>query len=158
MESVFRSIAVYLILLAVLRLGGKRTLQDTTLFDFVLLLTIGEATQQALIGNDFSITNAIIIIVTLVSTDIVFSLLKQKFKGLDRVVDGVPIIVVEYGKTLRERMRKSRIDSEDILEAARTMHGLEFMHQIKFAILEKNGKISIIPYGEEDKAKVEIAS
>jgi uncharacterized membrane protein YcaP (DUF421 family) len=61
------------------------------------------------------------------------------------VLEGVPVLLVENGKLLGENMRKERVDEEDILEAARERHGLERMNQIKYAILERSGSISIIP-------------
>ena len=82
MDAVLRSATIYVFLLVIFRLSGKRSLAQITTFDFVLLLIIGEATQQALLGNDFSITYALIVITTLVGIDIGLSLLKQRFQRL----------------------------------------------------------------------------
>ena len=70
MDAVLRAIAVYLVLLLLFRVAGRRTLAEITTFDFVLLLIIGEATQQALLGEDFSVTNAVIVIATLLFIDV----------------------------------------------------------------------------------------
>lgn len=145
MDSVLRAVAIYLVVLVVFRLAGRRTLSELTTFDFVLLLIIGEATQQALLGDDFSIVNAMVVIVSLVVFDIALSLLKNKSRWLSKLIDGEPMIIVEHGQVLERRIRKARIDEGDILEAARHSQGLERIDQIKFAILEKDGKISIIP-------------
>ncbi len=145
MDSVLRAAAIYLVVLVVFRLAGRRTLSELTTFDFVLLLIIGEATQQALLGDDFSIVNAMVVIVSLVVFDIALSLLKNKSRCLSKLIDGEPMIIVEHGQVLERRIRKARIDEGDILEAARHSQGLERIDQIKFAILEKDGKISIIP-------------
>lgn len=145
MDSVLRAAAIYLVVLVVFRLAGRRTLSELTTFDFVLLLIIGEATQQALLGDDFSIVNAMVVIVSLVVFDISLSLLKNKSRWLSKLIDGEPMIIVEHGQVLERRIRKARIDEGDILEAARHSQGLERIDQIKFAILEKDGKISIIP-------------
>ncbi|HAQ72904.1 DUF421 domain-containing protein [Stutzerimonas nitrititolerans] len=145
MDSVLRAAAIYLVVLVVFRLAGRRTLSELTTFDFVLLLIIGEATQQALLGDDFSIVNAMVVIVSLVVFDIALSLLKNKARWLSKLIDGEPMIIVEHGQVLERRIRKARIDEGDILEAARHSQGLERIDQIKFAILEKDGKISIIP-------------
>jgi uncharacterized membrane protein YcaP (DUF421 family) len=75
-----------------------------TPFDFVLLLIIAETTQQALLGDDFSLINAFVLIVTLVILDIGLSLLKQKFKWFEKVVDGGPVILMDNGEMLRDRM------------------------------------------------------
>ncbi|MBM0106987.1 DUF421 domain-containing protein [Steroidobacter sp. S1-65] len=145
MDSVLRAAAVYLILLIILRIAGKRTLAQVTVFDFILLLIIGEATQQALLGEDFSIINAAIVIGTLVLLDIGLSVLKQRSEALDRVIDDSPVVIVDHGKLLRDRMDRSRIDEQEILVAARELHGLERLEQIKFAVLERSGGISIVP-------------
>lgn len=145
MDSVLRAAAIYLVVLVVFRLAGRRTLSELTTFDFVLLLIIGEATQQALLGDDFSIVNAMVVIVSLVVFDIALSLLKNKSRWLSKLIDGEPMIIVEHGQVLERRIRKARIDEGDILEAARHSQGLERIDPIKFAILEKDGKISIIP-------------
>lgn len=145
MDSVLRSAAIYIVVLFVFRVAGRRTLSELTTFDFVLLLVIGEATQQALLGDDFSITNAFIVIVSLVGMDITMTYIKRRSARIAKLIDGESMIIVEYGKVLDRRIQKSRIDQDDILQAARTTQGLERLDQIKFAILEKDGKISIIP-------------
>ncbi len=145
MEAIVRAAAIYLFLLILFRLAGKRSISQITTFDFVLLLIISEATQQAMITNDFSITNALLVIITLVGIDIGMSLLKQRSDRLEKLVDGVPLVIVEDGKVLKDRMRKARVDEDDILTAARELQGLERMEQIKYAVLERSGGISIIP-------------
>ena len=149
MDSVFRALAIYAILLIIFRISGKRSLAQITTFDFVLLLVIGEATQQALLGDDFSLTNAFIVIVTLVGIDIGLSLLKQRSPKLELLLDNAPLIIVENGRPLQERMDKARIDESDVLTAARELQGLERMDQIKYAVLERSGGVSIIPQPQE---------
>ncbi len=145
MESVIRPALVYLFLLLLLRLTGKRTLAQITSFDFVLLLIISEATQQALIGEDNSMINGAITVGTLIGLNVVMSLLKQRYQWIDRVLDDIPLMIVADGKPLQDRMDKARVDEEDVLDAAREIHGLERMDQIRYAILERDGEISIIP-------------
>jgi uncharacterized membrane protein YcaP (DUF421 family) len=145
MGSVLRAIVVYIVLFLIFRIAGRRTLSQITTFDFVLLLIVSEATQNAMIGDDYSITNAMLVITTLVGLDIGLSLWKRRFPSLDKFLDGVPLIIVEEGKPLQDRMAKARVDESDILTAARELQGLERMEQIKYAVLERSGGISIIP-------------
>jgi uncharacterized membrane protein YcaP (DUF421 family) len=145
MDTLFRALAIYFGLLIVLRGGGNRTLAQITIFDFVLLLILGESTQQALIGDDFSVTTGILLIASLVGADMTLSWLKERSPRLSRWMEGVPLVIVEDGRALRDRMEKSRIDEGDILAAARELRGLERMDQIKFAVLERSGGISIVP-------------
>jgi uncharacterized membrane protein YcaP (DUF421 family) len=126
MESVIiRSFIVYFFIYAILRMAGKRTLSEMTTFDLVLLLIISESTQQALIDDDHSIVGGMLAITTLVFIDIVLSLLTNKFQGLDRFINDTPMLLLENGKLYLDRMQKSRIQVDDILEAARKAHGLE---------------------------------
>ena len=97
MEMVFRASAIYLILLVVFKIAGRRALLQMTSFDLILLLIISEATQQALLGNDFSITGAMITIVTLVTIDILFGFIKKKVGGAESVLDGSPVILLDHG-------------------------------------------------------------
>jgi len=146
MESVAKAIVIYIFLLVILRLSGRRTVGQMTAFDFVLLLIIGSATNRALLGEDFSLINAGIVVCTLVLLDIIMSVLKREFSWFAKIVDGIPMILVDRGRPLKERLYKARVDEQDVLVAARKHHGLEQMEEIKFAILEADGHISIIPF------------
>lgn len=145
MNPAFRALAIYVFLLVIFRITGKRTLGEVTTFDFVLLLIIGEATQQALLGDDFSVTNALLVITVLIAAEVFLATIKQWFPTVDRVMEGRPIVLVRDGKKLEDRMKREHIDDEDILEAARSTQGLARLDQIKYAVLERNGEISIIP-------------
>lgn len=146
MDSVLRAAAIYLVLMVLFKIAGRRSLAELTTFDLVLLMVIGEATQQALLGDDFSLTNAVLVIATLIAIDIGLSLIKQRFTWLARVLDGGPTVLVEHGRLLPERLKRARLDAEDVLEAARSAQGIVELRQIRFTILERNGKISVIPY------------
>jgi uncharacterized membrane protein YcaP (DUF421 family) len=145
METVIKATAVYLFLLLMFRVAGKRTLAQVTTFDFVLLLIISEAVQQAMIGEDNSITNAFLLVVTLIGLNVLFSEIKLRWKAAEGVLDGAPLVIVENGKPKEDLMYKERVDVDDVLDAAREHHGLERLEQVKFAVLERNGKISIVP-------------
>ena len=145
MDSVVRAAAVYLVLLLLFRIVGKRSLAETGAFDFVLLLIIAEATQQAMIDDDNSMTNAFLIIVTLLVLNVGFSLLKQHSPLVDRLIDDVPVLIVVDGNPIKDRMDRARIDERDILQAARESQGLASLDQIQYAVLERDGAISVVP-------------
>ena len=145
MESVIRAAAIYGLLLLVFRFTGNRSLGQITTFDFILLLIISEAIQNGMVGNDYSVTNAVLLVLTLVILDVGLSLLKCRLPSMEKWLDGVPIVIVEHGRPLVEQMQRSRVDVSDVLTAARKLHGLERMAQIKYAVLERSGDISIIP-------------
>lgn len=145
MESVFRAVAIYFFLLLVFRIAGRRTLGEMTTFDLVLVLIVSETTQAALIDDDKSLTNAALLVISLLGTNVALSMLKLYSPTLDRWIDGRPFVIVENGKCLKDRMDKARVDEGDIMESARRNYGLERLEQIKYAVLERDGKISIIP-------------
>jgi len=146
MESVIiRSAVIYLFIFIVLRMAGKRTLSEMTTFDLILVLIISEACQQALIDDDHSIMGGMLVISTLVFIDIIMSFLSSRIKLFDKIMSGVPVFLFENGNLHHDRMKKERIHLDDILEAARKSHGLENLDEIKYAVLEKDGSISIIP-------------
>src|SRR5688500_17243780 len=107
MESVIRGLLVYFFLLLIFRISGKRTLSENTNFDLVLLLIISETTQQAMVDDDHSITNGFLLIMTLIGASIALSLLKQRFPALDKWLDGTPLVIMENGKPLKDRMNKT---------------------------------------------------
>lgn len=145
MDSVIRGAVIYLFLLLIFLVAGKRVLAELTTFDLVLTLIISEAVQQALIDNDSSITNAVLIVTTLVGLDVLLSVLKDRSSVVSKLVDETPVLIYSEGKLLKERMRKERVDECDILEAARRHAGIERLDQIKYAVLERGGHISVIP-------------
>jgi uncharacterized membrane protein YcaP (DUF421 family) len=145
MDEVLRAVAIYAMLMVIFRLAGKRSMAEVTPFDFVLLLIFSEALQSALVDEDSSMTVAMIVIITLVTLNIVMSLIKQRSFQVERLLEGVPIVVVEDGKMLKDRMDKARIDEGDILEAARLSQGIDSLDQIRSAVLERSGGISIMP-------------
>ncbi|ENR9724937.1 DUF421 domain-containing protein [Klebsiella aerogenes] len=145
MEMVLRAVAIYLILLIIFKVAGRRTLMQLTSFDLILLLIISEATQQAMLSTDYSVTGSMLTIVTLVSVDILFGYIKKRFSQAENYLDGSPAIVVENGVVADDKMKMVNISVDDILLAARQHHGIYQLEKIKFAILERNGQISIIP-------------
>ena len=145
MDAIVRAAVIYLFLTVIMRAAGKRQFSEMTVFDFVLLLIVAEATQQGLLGQDFSVTYAMLAITTLVGIDVVLSMLKQKSRFAEKVIDGVPTLLVDNGEFLHGPMNRERVDEEDIMSTARLLHGLERLDQVKYAILERDGKISIIP-------------
>ena len=145
MDSVIKSLVVYFVLWLVIRSTGRRTLGQLTVFDFILFLIIGGAAQRALMAQDYSLTHAFLVIATFVIIDIAVSFVERDVPSIAKILKGVPTVVVENGHVLSGRLRRSRLTEEDILEAARRAHGLERMDEIKFAILEASGRISIIP-------------
>lgn len=144
MESIVRAAAIYIVLILLFRIAGRRTLSKMTSFDLVLVLIISEATQNALLGEDYSFTNAMIVLVTLLSIDIVLALLKEKSATLEKVLDGRPTILIQSGQIDRVALKLARVDIREILTSARRERGIYRIEDIDHAILEADGHISII--------------
>jgi uncharacterized membrane protein YcaP (DUF421 family) len=149
MNPVLRAVIVYVFLLIIIRLSGKKNLSESTTFDFVLLLIISEVTQQALVGEDFSLTASFIAICTLVGLDVLFMFIKLKWKPFENIAEGAPLLIVNKGIPLKTRMKLAQVEEEDVLESARINHGIYSMENIEYAVLEKDGTISIIPRREK---------
>ncbi len=145
MDTVIRACFVYLLLLVIFRIAGKRSLAQITTFDLILTLIISEAIQQALIDTDNSLTNAAVVVVTLVGLDVLLAWAGRRFGWFGNLVGGTPLLVVQEGKLLTDHMRRERVEATDILHAAREHHGIERLDQIKYAIVERSGGITIVP-------------
>jgi uncharacterized membrane protein YcaP (DUF421 family) len=145
MDSVLRGLVIYFLLLIVFRISGRRTLSQATPFELVLLLIISEVTQEAMVDGDHSITNAALLILTLILTSLGLSEIKQRFPRVKYLLEGSSVMVVKNGKLLRDRMNEMRVDEDEILEAARAAQGLSALEQIKYAFVEPNGEITLVP-------------
>src|SRR5688500_18595486 len=138
MVAILETVFIYAALVVLFRCAGQRTLHEMTVFDLVLLLLIAEAAQPVLIGDDHSATYAMVVITTLVLTDIALAFAKERWLAVDRWLEGLPLVLVKDGEPRQELMRKSFVDEADILQAARETQGLERMEQIRYAVLERD--------------------
>jgi uncharacterized membrane protein YcaP (DUF421 family) len=118
---------------------------EMTAFDLLLLLIVGDITQEFLVGDDASLTGVVIVISTFVVIDVALSLLQQRFTLVSHWVEGVPTVLCRNGELDEEALRKARIREDEILAAARQSQGIDRREDIKLAMLEANGKISIVP-------------
>jgi uncharacterized membrane protein YcaP (DUF421 family) len=150
MESILRSIAMYAFVLVVFRISGKRSLSQITTFDFILLLIIGEATQQALLGDDFSVINAWVVIATLIALEATFSWLEGRFPAFGRIAGSLPVVLLEHGRLNEAAAKREGVTLSEILAEGREKHGLERIEQFKYAILERHGGISVVPVGTKN--------
>ena len=117
-----------------------------TTFDLILLLLISEATQQALIGEDFSVTQAFLVILTLIVLERASDYLSWRFPGFRKWSDSVPVVLVRQGRPIDEAMRRFRLTIDDVVTAGREQHGLRTFADIEWAVLENSGGISVIPW------------
>lgn len=145
METVIRVGIIYVFLLAALRLMGKREFSQLAPFELVTLLMIPEIVAQAMVRDDFSLTNAFIGVTTLLSLVFLTSVAAFLSRKIGTLIDGTPVLLVQHGRLLSDRMARERISPDELLSE---MHrsGLETMPQVKWAVLEPDGNITIIPW------------
>ena len=152
METVIRITVIYLVILVGLRLLGKRELSQLTPQELVTLMLIPEIVSQSMVGEDFSVTNGVIGVTTILSLVFLTSLLKQKSRRMEQLIEGKPSLLVAHGRLIDDTLNRERISPDEVFGE---MHksGLERLDQVKWAILETDGKVSIVPEDSETHAK-----
>ena len=143
-EKVLRSAVIYFFILLAFRFTGKRQVGQLTPFDLVVLLIISNVVQNAVIGNDNSLGGGIIGAVTLLALNWVVVEISYRFKPARRLLEGEPVLLVHNGVILQKNLSRERITLED-LQAALRRNGVGDFHQVRVAVLEENGQISVIP-------------
>ena len=146
-EIILRTLAIYLVILVGLRLAGKREIGHLTIFDFVLLLLISNAVQNAMVGPDTSLVGGVTAAVVLLLVNKLVSGLGWKWPRLRRWVEGTPTLLVLHGEMIPAHLRREGVD-EDTLTVALREHGVTEMSKVEMAVLETDGSISVVPVGE----------
>jgi uncharacterized membrane protein YcaP (DUF421 family) len=145
-ELVLRSVVVYVLFLGALRLSGKRELGQFTIFDLALVLLASNALQPAITGPDASLPAALIIVVTLFILNRLVAVARARSPRLRRILDYAPTAVARDGKWIEAAIEKEGLDADD-LDAAIREYGLESVKDVKLAVLEHDGSISVVPAG-----------
>ena len=143
MSTIVHAIVGYFFLLLTVRVLTRRPGAQMTLFEFVIVFLIGGVIILATVGQDRSVTNCAIAILTVGLLHRAVSYFKSRYPKFGAIADGTPLVVLRNGHWVREAMRNTRIDPEDIMATARTK-GVKSIFDVKYAILERNGSISII--------------
>jgi uncharacterized membrane protein YcaP (DUF421 family) len=145
-----RTAIIYVVILVGLRLSGKREIGQMTVFDLVALLLIANVVQNAMVGNDTSLTGGIVAAAVLLVLNALVSQLRFRSPRLRRLVEGSPTVLVLHGEAVTANMRREGID-EDTLEAALREHGVNEIGDVEMAVLEIDGSISVVPTGSTVK-------
>lgn len=145
MDTVLRAAAMYLILLVLIRLTGKRSLAQITTFDFILLLIIGEASQQALLGENFSLAQAAIVVTTLLVLERASDYLSWRLPRFRRWSEGQPTVLVADGMPVAAALDHYHLSVDDVITAGRERHGISDLSEVGWAVLEASGGITVIP-------------
>ena len=143
MQTVFKAALAYLVVTIVLRIIGRRTASQQAPMDMVVLFLFGGLSVSAVLGEDHSFFGAMSALFTVGMMHVAVSCLKIRFVWLERLLDGTPVVVLHDGQWTEQAMRRLRLQQADIRTAAR-QRGLDDMDQVKVAIVERDGTISII--------------
>jgi uncharacterized membrane protein YcaP (DUF421 family) len=143
MDIALRGIAVYFFLYLLTRVIGRRELSSLEPFDLILLIILGDAVQQGLTQDDYSVTGAIIGVSVIAGMQVATSYVAFRFRRLRPVLDGEPIIVVEDGRPIEQNLRRERLTLEEIMAEARQQQ-IDSVEKIQWAVLETSGKLSFI--------------
>lgn len=143
-EFILRGVIIYVFLVVLLRLTGKRQVGQMAPFDLVLLLVLSNAVQNAMNGGDNSIVGGIISAVTLVGVNWLVGLLTYKSKRIEAVVEGRPELLLHNGKLFPQVLEQARLTRHELMNALREA-GCSSMEDARAVFLENDGKISVIP-------------
>ena len=144
MDLAIRAVVLFAFVYLLTRIIGRRELSSMEPFDLILLIVIGDAIQQGLTQDDYSVTGALIVIGTFAVLQILISYLSYRFPRLRPALDGEPMVVVQDGKAIEKNMKRERITLDEVMVEAR-LQQVASLDQIAWAVLETSGKISVIP-------------
>lgn len=143
-EFVLRAVVVYVVVLGMVRLGGKRALGQITPFDVLLIVLLGNAVQNALLGTDTSLGGGLLLAATLILLNYGVGWLTTRSRRMERLIEGEPVVIARDGRLLDAVLRREQVTRADFDAALRQQDCLD-VEDVKLALLETNGHITIIP-------------
>jgi uncharacterized membrane protein YcaP (DUF421 family) len=143
MDLVIRAVVTFFFIFLLTRIIGRRELSSLEPFDLILLIVLGDAVQQGLTQDDYSVTGAITVITTFALLQVLLSYLNFRVPRLRPVLDGQPIVVVQDGKVIERNLKRERLTVEELAEEART-NQIASLDDVQWAVLETSGQISFV--------------
>jgi uncharacterized membrane protein YcaP (DUF421 family) len=142
-DLVIRTVVLYLVVILLMRVVGRRELSSLTAVDLVLLIVMGDAIQQGLTQDDYSVTGAVIVVSTFAVLQVATSYIAYRSRRVRQILEGRPVVLIDDGEFLKDNLRRQRLTVEDVAEEMRLQQIIEF-DKVRWAILEANGRISFI--------------
>lgn len=142
-QFVLRACVVYFVLLWMIRASGKRTMGQFTPFDMLLVVLLGNAVQNALLGSDTSVAGGLLLAATLITLNWIVGLVSARSEKIEILIEGSPVLLARDGEVYREVLRRELISRADFDKALREAGCLE-IDKIRLAVLETNGHITIV--------------
>lgn len=152
MAAVLRAVFGYLFLVFMVRVVGRRPGKQMAPFDYVLIFFIGGLTLTAMVADDRSLTNAFVQIITVALSHFIVTVLRRRSNRLAMWMDGTPLVLLRDGEWMEETIRKMNFSHDDVTAAMRS-NGQRNLRQVKCAVLERSGMITVIPGREEKERK-----
>ena len=146
MDLVLRAIVLYVFVFTITRVIGRRELSSLAPFDLILLIVAGDAIQQGLTQDDYSVTGAMLVVGTFAVLQLATSWVTFRFRRLRPLFEGEPIVIMQDGKLLDRNLKRERLTEDEVAEEARQQQ-IASLEDVRWAVLEPSGKISFIPKG-----------
>jgi uncharacterized membrane protein YcaP (DUF421 family) len=143
MDLVLRATALYIFVVLVMRIIGRRELSTLSPVDLVLLIVLGDAVQQGLTQDDYSVTGAMTVVTTIAVLQVIASYVAFRSRRMKKLLEGEPIVLIESGKLIERNLRRERLRPEDVAEQMR-QEGIGNFAEVRWGILESNGQFSFI--------------
>ena len=143
MDIAVRAVAIFFFIFLLTRIVGKRELSSLEPFDLILLIVVGDAVQQGLTQDDYSVTGAVIAVGTLALLQVFTSYLSFRFPPLRSVLEGEPTIIVQDGKPIDRNLKRERLTVEEIAAEARQQQ-IASLDDVQWAVLETSGEMSFV--------------
>jgi len=144
MDLALRAVFLYAFVLLLMRVTGRRELSTLSAVDLVLLIILGDAIQQGLTQDDYSVTGAVIVVSTIAALQVGTSYLTFRSRGARRVLEGEPVVIVQDGKLIGRNMKRERLTEDEVAEEMRAQQ-IASVEDVEWGILETNGTMSFIP-------------
>jgi uncharacterized membrane protein YcaP (DUF421 family) len=144
MDLTIRAVVLFFFVFLITRIIGRRELSSLEPFDLILLIVMGDAIQQGLTQDDYSVTGALTVIGTFAILQVIVSYVSFRFPRMRPVLDGEPLVIVQDGSAIEKNMKRERLTLEEVMVAARQQQ-VTSLDDIAWAVLETSGKISVIP-------------
>jgi uncharacterized membrane protein YcaP (DUF421 family) len=147
-EIIARTAIVYLFLVVVLRISGKRQVGQLSILELIVILVISDAVQNSMVGENTTIWGGLVAVVTLLTLDLALSRFAERSRRVRRAVEGEPRLLIRDGKLLERALHDEGVSPDDVRVAIRH-NGLERVEEVRLAVLETDGSISVIPMRDE---------
>jgi uncharacterized membrane protein YcaP (DUF421 family) len=149
MDLAIRSLVAFLFVFAITRVVGRRELSTLEPFDVIMLVVIGDLVQQGVTQSDYSVTGIVIVLSVVTLMTALFAYLNFRFPKLRPLMEGYPVVLIDNGSLIERNLRRERLTVGEV-EAEARQQQISSLAQVRWAVLERNGRISFIPDEGDD--------